>query len=343
LTKLANITGDFSGETLDPKWDYSYRVYAEGGRCVIPCIAEYAGLNSVPDAFDLTDSYLLAKVTPAPQPGNGTREFAFEVYADADNKVNFLQSGGSFTAMRYVKDGVVDQTGVSYDPVEMAWWRIRESEGTLYWETSPDGETWTIRRSFVHDLAAALTSVQINIYSGFYGTEEPSNAYVDNLNLAPGTLTPVTSATPFSWGVRRNIEGVVELRWQDLATVEATHPLRWDDRAIAKASFDLSYAVYGLIESKHQFRWNDLAAIELWQDLSYDVREIVRAQQKIQWSAEGREIPQRRTAAFIEGKDTALMDRIALASVTATVAHPGDKLKASCGIGERRTDVRMKV
>jgi hypothetical protein len=46
---------------------------------------------------------------------------------------------------------------LAYDPEEHRFWQIREAEGTMYWETSPDGVAWTILASTsslpFHDVA----------------------------------------------------------------------------------------------------------------------------------------------------------------------------------------------
>jgi hypothetical protein len=46
---------------------------------------------------------------------------------------------------------------VTYDPVAHGWLRLRESAGTFYWETSPDGTSWTTRASVPTTTLTTLT------------------------------------------------------------------------------------------------------------------------------------------------------------------------------------------
>jgi hypothetical protein len=39
------------------------------------------------------------------------------------------------------------QTTIAFDDTAHAWWRIRETGGTVFWDTAPDGLTWTNRKS----------------------------------------------------------------------------------------------------------------------------------------------------------------------------------------------------
>ena len=74
--------------------------------------------------------------------------------------------------------------GVPYDPQLHRWWRIRESGDRLYFETSADFFSWTIR----HEEASG--SFVSNVYI-VIGTNAPANtsqmgtSQVDNLNLEP--------------------------------------------------------------------------------------------------------------------------------------------------------------
>lgn len=58
---------------------------------------------------------------------------------DASTGVISAQSQTSFS------DGT--PTNLTYSAIDHAWLRVRESSGTVYWETSSDGWDWTVRRS----------------------------------------------------------------------------------------------------------------------------------------------------------------------------------------------------
>lgn len=56
--------------------------------------------------------------------------------------------------------------GVTWDPVNMTWFQIRESGGTIYWETSPDGSSWTSRATVA---TSAFTPGITALYPGPWG------------------------------------------------------------------------------------------------------------------------------------------------------------------------------
>jgi hypothetical protein len=117
------------------------------------------------------------------QPGSGSREAFMEFLVDSNNGVAFYQSGSTNLTMRRKTAGAADQTAVAYDAVAMRWLRIRESGGTLYWDTSPDGNTWTNQRTYPHTLNLSVGSISFS--AGFYGTETADTLFVDNVNNPP--------------------------------------------------------------------------------------------------------------------------------------------------------------
>jgi hypothetical protein len=40
-------------------------------------------------------------------------------------------------------DGLPDSAGVPYSPTNDRWWKLRESAGRIYLDTSPNGVQWT--------------------------------------------------------------------------------------------------------------------------------------------------------------------------------------------------------
>jgi len=88
---------------------------------------------------------------------------------------------GAFTGL--LTQGGVNTTFIlpPYNPTAHAWWRLREASGTIYWDASPDGITWTNLGS--HTYTMAITAMAINLWCGYWGTEtSPPDAVVDNLN-----------------------------------------------------------------------------------------------------------------------------------------------------------------
>ncbi len=84
----------------------------------------------------------------------------------------------------------------TYTAAQDQFLRIRESGGTTYWDTSPDGTTWTNFTSAATSSLFDLTSVYIGQLAGSYNTEaSTTTAVFDNFNLIP-VITPTSTPTP---------------------------------------------------------------------------------------------------------------------------------------------------
>jgi hypothetical protein len=57
-------------------------------------------------------------------------------------EVFVLLEGGEFG---FTAAGIDYNTGTPYDPLLDRWWRVRETDGELFFETAPDGLAWATR------------------------------------------------------------------------------------------------------------------------------------------------------------------------------------------------------
>lgn len=140
--------------------------------------------------YDLESSeFLIELVQPPARTGTNTAYFeiglkSFYSISGAGHSVDwYYQNSGTPTI--YARDntnGTSTTTAVTYNATTHRWLRITESAGTVYWDTSPDGTTWTNRRSKA--INWPLTSCFIYI-DGNVSTANPVTAIVDNFNYSP--------------------------------------------------------------------------------------------------------------------------------------------------------------
>jgi len=82
-----------------------------------------------------------------------------------------------------------------YSSTSHAWWRIREASGTVYWETAPDGSTWTTQAQAPDPFS--VTSIQVDLNAGTYqSVATPGQAIFNNLNVSPTTSAATATAMP---------------------------------------------------------------------------------------------------------------------------------------------------
>jgi hypothetical protein len=148
----------------------------------------YSSLTSV-HGFDLTGDRFVVKV---PDPGDRTIA-SLEVYISAQNRAGtdrvFFNLVGLFMGFYQTVGG--SQTflnAVAYDPMVDVYFRIREAAGTIYWDTSTDGVSWTNK----HSVAAPIQvlDLHLQLMVGEYGSEPAGATTVafDDVGI-PGAIT----------------------------------------------------------------------------------------------------------------------------------------------------------
>lgn len=202
--ELSSLTDDFSSAFINPfHWQGSGGVTQSGGQLSLPCASSPAGLVST-YGYDLTGQHVAVHVTGVPTDTNGGTYTALSFYVDDDNQLVVEKLGGQLHAASIVA-GVVDSSDTTWNAVSMAWWRVRETSGQVFLETSPDGTTWTARKTVT--TPAYATSGRARLSCGFTGTEpSPGSATMDDFNLyTGGPPSPPTTAT--DWQIFYSLNG----------------------------------------------------------------------------------------------------------------------------------------
>ncbi|MET9506925.1 LamG domain-containing protein [Streptomyces flavidovirens] len=101
--------------------------------------------------WKLAGSKLTAKLAAAPT-ANGSSNAAASMWVTSTTSGTRLgwrydALTGVLAAMTQTSFGDATPTNLTYSAIDHAWLRIRESAGTVYWETSGDGWAWTVRRT----------------------------------------------------------------------------------------------------------------------------------------------------------------------------------------------------
>jgi hypothetical protein len=101
--------------------------------------------------WKLQGSKLTAKLAAVPAL-NGSSNCAASMWALAVTSGTRIgwrydASTGVLAAMSQVGSTDATPTNLTYSAIDHAWVRVRESSGTVYWETSGDGYAWTTRRT----------------------------------------------------------------------------------------------------------------------------------------------------------------------------------------------------
>ena len=174
--------GVWSGSSTQTMW--------ESGQAKIPVTTSYYDLSTNhAGGYDFTSSSVYAKITP-PVLGNGSRETIMEIIRGgvSNDKLSMFVSGSDIWGRLIVGGTNMGQLKLgTYNATSHAWWKMRESGGTTYFATSPDGTTWSEFWSIANGFD--VTNIWLNINSGYWGTESASDAFIDNVNAPAGGVT----------------------------------------------------------------------------------------------------------------------------------------------------------
>lgn len=155
-----------------------------GGRLQIRLAAgsanTWAGYTSTA-AFDLRGGALTVTVLRT-----GGVYTVLEVRSHHDIRARLLVDRGTLRAAVVDPSNLRVGAETAYDPVQHRLWRLREANGMLYWETSPDRAGWTV----LHVEPVPLAAEHVyGILAAGGQLPSASEAWFDDLNLpADGAL-----------------------------------------------------------------------------------------------------------------------------------------------------------
>lgn len=202
MAKTQTLIDNFATASATKWGGYGANPSVASGRLSITPTGSYPGIYSAV-TYDFTSSYIMVQLVQAPNVGNGTSSACLNIQVSSGNAEQILVEGSSLI-FRETVSGSNSDTSVTYSATTHAWLRIRESGGTVYWDTSADAINWTNRRSKAIGIASP-TSATVNFIAGYYGTEpSPGTAIFDNFNIA---VPPANIAQGWTVGMRSSLGG----------------------------------------------------------------------------------------------------------------------------------------
>lgn len=214
MAKLATFTDTFAGTTLNSSNWYiepdssngqpSGTVTVSGGTCSLAGgnysdTGYYTSVNSQ-DAYDLTSSYAFVRVIPGGS-GAGDGDSGFAVLAgNFSDGYNYDVTGGLLLVESTVGDNPTTLHSAAYSATAMAWLRIREASGTLYFEYAATASgTYTTFYSTTTEAVGTWTAVSSYVqlfYGSNSGDSQPAGtAGFQDFNVAPAPPAPFAPAS----------------------------------------------------------------------------------------------------------------------------------------------------
>jgi hypothetical protein len=188
---ISTLTDDFEDGMRGPAWKGSWieapmTAVESGGQLVFtfaPNGSAYSGYGSSA-SYDLTNSAIVVNV---PKVGNTATiaQTYLTLSAPGNNEIDMVAESGNLAFRLYVSGTVQPVGSTLYSATQHAWWRIRATASTIYWETAPDGKTWTVQDQ-LSPLPFPIDALDVQLGSGTWKAEaNPGSCSFDNLNLPP--------------------------------------------------------------------------------------------------------------------------------------------------------------
>ncbi|MEU0991928.1 hypothetical protein [Streptomyces sp. NPDC005953] len=201
---LAQLTDDFDDAVVSPVlWPDSYGgVTQVDGKARVPLVPGGSSGFQSARQWILDESQFAIKVAKLPaRLGSSSARILIAAHSTVDGRrIGFSYSAVDGLLRCRTDTGGTDagSTNITYDPIMHMWLRIRDTAGTTYWETSPDGYAWTVRRSLASPAWVGTDQVYVEITgSRTGGSSDPAEFDLAGALVFPrfyGTLNelPVT-------------------------------------------------------------------------------------------------------------------------------------------------------
>jgi len=153
--------------------------------------SHYNGYVSV-SPLNLTNAAASVEVV---QTTDGDADTYLAVCVDSQNYYR-IQKEGSLLHFAAVVAGATTETTLTYVPAVQHFWRIRHIQSTdsVVFETSPDGDVWTLRNSVPRQLSVTAMNLELGAGTNL-SIANTGNAIFDNVQIGV-TSNPSPSPTP---------------------------------------------------------------------------------------------------------------------------------------------------
>ncbi|MFD5221363.1 hypothetical protein ACFWMH_27360 [Streptomyces tendae] len=192
---LTTLVDNFNDGVIGPNWGDSYGGVSEtGGQARVPLVAgAYAGYQTG-RAWTLAGASIYLKTPVLPAASTGTDVGVHFMITSAVDGTGIGFKINRVTAKLRMQSNVdyfdAAAVEITYDATNHLWLRIREDGTNVYWDTSPNGSTWTNRRTLATPawITAAVDTCAVDLFC-YRDAGVTDYAAYDNVNtLSDGAV-----------------------------------------------------------------------------------------------------------------------------------------------------------
>ncbi|TVL89757.1 hypothetical protein [Streptomyces sp. SAJ15] len=191
---IGQLVDDFDDNVIDTElWAHNFGTVTEaGGRARVACDSGFNAYSSS-RSWTLANSKVHVRVYPAIGATAAAQVLVMSGIVGTDIGFEINTDIGVLAMFSRVGWGDPDAVYIVFNATDHAWLRLRENAGTVYWETSPDGSTWTVGRSDTSPDWLAWTILEYQLITHrAAGTDDFTE--FDNVNIPVGQLVTLGTA-----------------------------------------------------------------------------------------------------------------------------------------------------
>lgn len=205
MTPIAYLRDNFTDNIQAGTWGASgttgSATKAEtGGQAVLTLPSSTAGSHSAvyrtSGTYDLTGDAFVWNIGTMVSTSVAA-VVTLDVYVDANNILRWQQVSGTITARSVIGGTDTQRSTATWSGTTYKYLRIRESAGTVYWDSSSNGTSWTNRASLGTPFAVTALTVQFS--ASCENVASPGSLRLDDVNLILPALTTTWHWTQVEW------------------------------------------------------------------------------------------------------------------------------------------------
>lgn len=202
---IAYVRDDFTDGAIAPLWGASSQVgsatYAEtSGQVRFTLPSSVAGSHSAEfrtiGTYDLTGDGLYINIETMVATGVAATAH-FRLILDAANYLQWYQLSNTLHAATVIAGVVTDRYTATWSASTYKYLRIRESGGSVFWDSSTNGTSWTQRATLANPFAVTVLEVAIGASCG--NIAAPGSFRLDDVNLILPALSSTWHWTQVEW------------------------------------------------------------------------------------------------------------------------------------------------
>lgn len=212
---IALLRDDFTNNTEDPAWAASSASGSAtrtetGGQARLTLPSSTAGTHTAyyrtSGAYDLTGDGFVWNIDTMVATGVAATAILDLRSSDNQNALRWTQTSGTLKAQTVLAGVATDRYSVAWNATTYKYLRVRESGGTIFFDSSSNGTSWTNRASVAAPFSVTDLYVQFAATCG--NVASPGSLRLEDVNLILPAPSATWRETTADWSIANRLRSV---------------------------------------------------------------------------------------------------------------------------------------